>query len=303
MSAGPVGAGGPACDGRASDDPSDAGAPDGRSSQRSRRRPGSRAPRTRCGSRPSRPPDPRAGVCAPAHRRQTRSNAIATEPPPPRHSVASPYRPCRRCSSWSSVATIRAPLAPIGWPSAIAPPLTLTLSQSKPSSRPSASVCAANASLISMRSNASIGSSIRSSRRRTPSTGREEQPLRRDLGLRVADDPGERLEPEPLDGPLAGDDRGRGAVGDPGRVAGRDRADRRGAAVLAVGQRERRLEPCERLHRGVAARPLVDGHDRLAAPARRGRSPAPSRRRTGRRRWRRSPSGGSRARTRPGRRG
>ena len=66
---------------------------------------------------------------------------------------------------------MRAPLAPIGWPSAMAPPLTLTLSQSNPSSRPSARVWAANASLISMRSNASIGSSIRSSRRLTPSTG------------------------------------------------------------------------------------------------------------------------------------
>ena len=66
---------------------------------------------------------------------------------------------------------MRAPLAPIGWPSAIAPPFTLTLSQSKFSSRPSASACAAKASLISTRSNASIGSSIRSSSRRTPSTG------------------------------------------------------------------------------------------------------------------------------------
>ena len=43
---------------------------------------------------------------------------------------------------------------------------------------------------------------------------REEQPLRRDLGLGVADDPGERLEAEPLDGAFAGDDRGRRAVGD-----------------------------------------------------------------------------------------
>ncbi len=45
---------------------------------------------------------------------------MATDPPPPRHSVASPYRPPRRRSSWSSVATIRAPLAPTGWPRAIA---------------------------------------------------------------------------------------------------------------------------------------------------------------------------------------
>ena len=42
----------------------------------------------------------------------------------------------------------------------------------------------------------------------------EEEPLRRDLGLGVADDPGERLQAEPLHGPLAGDDRRGGAVGD-----------------------------------------------------------------------------------------
>ena len=43
-------------------------------------------------------------------------------------------------------------LAPSGWPRAMAPPLTLTRSQSKQSSRPSASTWAANASLISTRS-------------------------------------------------------------------------------------------------------------------------------------------------------
>ena len=162
------------------------------------------------------------------------------------------------------MATIRAPLAPIGWPSAIAPPLTLTLSQSKPSSRPSASVCAANASLISIRSNASIGSSIRSSRRRTPSTGARKSHFGRDLGLGVADDPGERLQAQPLDGPLARDDRRGGAVGDARRVAGRDRALGRVAAVLAVGEGEDRLEPGERLGGRVAPRPLVDRDDGLA---------------------------------------
>ena len=45
---------------------------------------------------------------------QTRSKAIATDPPPPRQRVARPYCPPRRWSSWSRVATIRAPDAPIG---------------------------------------------------------------------------------------------------------------------------------------------------------------------------------------------
>ena len=39
----------------------------------------------------------------------------------------------------------------------------------------------------------------------------EEQPLRGDLGLSVADDPGERLQSVPFDGSLAGNDRGRRA--------------------------------------------------------------------------------------------
>ena len=49
-------------------------------------------------------------------------------------------------------ARMRAPLAPIGWPSAIAPPLTLTLSSSTPSIRIEFSATDANASLISNRS-------------------------------------------------------------------------------------------------------------------------------------------------------
>ena len=47
---------------------------------------------------------------------------------------------------------MRAPLAPIGWPSAIAPPLTFTLSSVTPSIRIEFSATDANASLISHRS-------------------------------------------------------------------------------------------------------------------------------------------------------
>ena len=45
-----------------------------------------------------------------------------------------------------------APVAPIGWPSAIAPPLTFTRSGSRPRSRIVFSGTAANASLTSQRS-------------------------------------------------------------------------------------------------------------------------------------------------------
>ena len=51
---------------------------------------------------------------------------------------------------------IRAPVMPNGWPSAIAPPLMLSLSGSMPSSSRHGSTCAANASLISTRSMSSI---------------------------------------------------------------------------------------------------------------------------------------------------
>ena len=52
----------------------------------------------------------------------------------------------------SSVVISRAPVAPSGWPSAMAPPQTLTWSRSAPVSRCHASTTLANASLISTRS-------------------------------------------------------------------------------------------------------------------------------------------------------
>src|SRR5262249_7737860 len=85
-------------------------------------------------------------------RHQVRSTASATALPPPRHSVARPVFLPRASMAWSSVTSTRVPLAPIGWPSATAPPFTLTRSQSQPSASPSASACAANASFASIRS-------------------------------------------------------------------------------------------------------------------------------------------------------
>ncbi len=51
---------------------------------------------------------------------------------------------------------MRAPEQPTGWPMAMAPPLTLTFSMSKPSSRATATDWAAKASLASTRSMSSI---------------------------------------------------------------------------------------------------------------------------------------------------
>ena len=63
------------------------------------------------------------------------------------------------------------PDAPIGWPSAIAPPLTFTRASSSPSSLPHASIWAANASFSSNRSMSLSRSSAFSSTCRTASTG------------------------------------------------------------------------------------------------------------------------------------
>ena len=66
---------------------------------------------------------------------------------------------------------MRAPVMPNGWPSAIAPPLTLSFSSSIPRSRAEGSTCAANASLISTRSTSSIDMPARASACFDASTG------------------------------------------------------------------------------------------------------------------------------------
>ena len=53
---------------------------------------------------------------------------MATALPPPRQSDTRPRRARRLRMAWSSVIKMRAPDAPMGWPSAMAPPLTLNLS-------------------------------------------------------------------------------------------------------------------------------------------------------------------------------
>src|SRR5205085_716292 len=64
-----------------------------------------------------------------------------------------------------------APVAPTGWPSAIAPPLGLTRAMSGFTSRSQASTTDANASLISIVSKSSIPSPVRSIMRRVASIG------------------------------------------------------------------------------------------------------------------------------------
>ena len=96
-------------------------------------------------------------------------------------------------------------------------------------------------------------------------TGRQEQPLRLDVRLGIADDPGKWLEAVPLDGPLADHDRRRATVRDARHVAGGRGPARRVAAILALGQVKGGLESGKGLDRRVPTRALVDADDGLAA--------------------------------------
>src|ERR1043165_3954723 len=66
---------------------------------------------------------------------QIRSTIIATALPPPRHNAARPRRRLFRFKACNRVTRTRAPLAPIGWPSAIAPPWMFVLAGSSRSGR------------------------------------------------------------------------------------------------------------------------------------------------------------------------
>ena len=223
---------------------------------------------------------------------QTRSMAIATEPPPPRHSVARPNRPSRRIElvgqRRDDPGAARADRVAERDRAAVDVDL-----------RPVEAEGAAVGERLGGERLVDLDEVERLDRHLDPVEQAadaldrgEEQPLRFDLGLGVADDPGERREAEPLDRALAGDDGRGGAVGDPGRVAGGDRADvaaprssPSGRAKAGLSRASASIEESRRGPSSTLTRPS-------RGPSRRGRSPAPSRRRTGRHRWRRSPSGG-----------
>jgi hypothetical protein len=60
-------------------------------------------------------------------RHATASRSIAPPCPPPMHSVAMPRASPRRRIAFARCRTMRLPLVPTGWPSATAPPSTLSL--------------------------------------------------------------------------------------------------------------------------------------------------------------------------------
>ena len=124
----------------------------------------------------------------------------------------------------ASVRSRRVPVMPSGWPSAIAPPFTLTVSRSRPSSFSTARYCAANASLISKRSmSASVSPVLREQRadRRRRSHAHQR---RLDADGRPRDEPSERREAARAHGLLRRDHERGAAVDDAAGVAGGDAA-------------------------------------------------------------------------------
>ena len=157
----------------------------------------------------------------------------------------------RRFISCRRVVATRAPVAPIGWPSAIAPPLTLTLAMSSDRSRAQAMTCAAKASFSSIRSMSASARLVFASSARTAGTG----PMPMRDGSTPADvhaaTRAERLDARLRDFVLAREHEGRRSVRDAGGVAGVH-----GAVLL-----EDRRQPRDRRERRLRARVLVRGDD------------------------------------------
>src|SRR5690606_18927934 len=98
------------------------------------------------------------GAFRPGRRIQQRSKMPAAPMPVPTHMVTMPYCRLRRRRAWMVVAERIAPVAPRGWPRAMAPPMGLTTSSFRPRSRITARDCAAKASFSSIQP---IWSSVR----------------------------------------------------------------------------------------------------------------------------------------------
>ena len=170
--------------------------------------------------------------------------------PPPPHSATAAVEAPRRRSSSSAVSATRAPDMPTGWPSAMAPPLTLTLSSSMPRSSTEARPTAAKASLISKRSMAPRSTPALPAALTIAREGWVSSELSGPGHHAVADDLAQRRDPELLGLGGRHDDDGAAAVGDLRRVPGGD------GAVLVEGG----LQRAQRLRRRARAHTLVGVH-------------------------------------------
>ena len=202
----------------------------------------SRARATRSGTRPG-CDDSRWRSSGPG----TRTISASPWPPPP-HSAAAPTPPPRRLSSSARCSTIRAPDMPTGWPSAIAPPLTLTLSsvEAELAGRRDADRGEGLVELDQVEvggGDALLLAGLARSRWPAAAAGVESGPATRPCAPISAS----HSRPELLGLGLAHHDDGAGAVGDLRGRAGGD------GAVLG----ERRAQLAQRLGGGVAADALV----------------------------------------------
>ena len=166
------------------------------------------------------PPGARTAPPVPARRRRTSSRARSGRPD--------------GAARAGGVTTSRAPLIPSGCPIAIAPPFTFTRSSSMPSSRTTASDCEANASFSSTRSTSPTLDAGPLEQLADGGHRPDPHDRRVDARGRRADERPERLDPERPRAFLARDDERRGAVVDPARVPGRDRAARPGTPASAT---------------------------------------------------------------------
>ena len=144
--------------------------------------------------------------------------------PTPMHMVAAPRRPPRRRISCSSVVVILAPEQPSGWPIAIAPPLTLTVSGSSLSSSMHGD-CLGRERLVDLGQLQVVDAASRLGRApwswRGPGRCPCSRGVRRPRGARV---PGERLAPSRGQRSLGHQQQAGGAVVERGGVAAGDRA-------------------------------------------------------------------------------
>ena len=151
------------------------------------------------------------------------------------------------------VAVSFAPVQPSGWPSAMAPPLTLTIAGSSPAARITASACAAKASLSSI---TPMSSSFRPGEREGFGNRHhrtDAHDFRRHAGRGEADEAGLRLQAEFSRFGRGHHERRRGAIAGLRGIARRHRAVRMKDG-LQFGQR---------FERGIGARAFVFIEDRF----------------------------------------
>ena len=194
--------------------------------------------------------------------------------PPEMHRVARPRLDPWRWSWWTTVPTMRAPVMPIGWPRAMAPPLTLVRSAVE------LELAVAGQDLGRERlvdlDHVDLGrasSPARPAASAVAGTGPEPMTCGSTPALARADDPGQRAD---APGPA------RASAAITTRAAAPSLIPEELPAVTVPGVAEDRLEPGQALQGGVGPRVLVALDRDRAPPGVEGRRPGRPRRRSAR---------------------